>query len=181
MTPLPYILASSVVPDDTPSLPGVDPSLGQPRPRPMDGGKVPPLPPSQSTETHAGRPLPMSPSMPERMRRNRDTAEPSPRPTSATEPPLPKLDSAPLLLPRAYKKPLVDAQKQHTITATDPSLSLFFYLSETSEVLETLAVAFGKFLAAVGVTVHARWRSQAITAVLHPRRQAISKVRPRVR
>jgi hypothetical protein len=86
--PLPYVLASSALPDNTPSLPAVDPSLGQPRPRPVDGGKVPPLPPSQLTEMHASRPLLMSPSMPERVRRNRDTAEPSPRPTLATEPPL---------------------------------------------------------------------------------------------
>jgi hypothetical protein len=50
--------------------------------------KFPPLPPSQPTETLASRPLPVSPSMPEHMRRNRDTAEPSPRPMSATEPPL---------------------------------------------------------------------------------------------
>jgi hypothetical protein len=88
MMPLPYVLATSAVPDDSRLSPLSIPHWNSPDPGRWTVEKLPPLPPSQPTETHASRPLPMSSSMPERVRRNRDTAEPSPRPMSATEPPL---------------------------------------------------------------------------------------------
>jgi hypothetical protein len=46
--------------------------------------------------------------------------------------------------------------EKHTTAAIDPSLSLLFSPSETSDALETLAAAFWEFPATVGVAAGAR-------------------------
>jgi hypothetical protein len=112
MTPRPYVLASSTVPDDTPSLLAVDPSLGQPGPRPVDGGKVSSTA-SQSTDRDARQPTVADVTEHARARAEEPRHRRAIPSTNVSDgaaahgkffPPLPKLEPAHLLLPRAYKK-----------------------------------------------------------------------------